>query len=199
MVDTGLATKLYSYPLIVEKVLGKKFRVVLELLIAMTQFSFAISHIIFLIESCRSTIDHFFDVESNVVYYVIVIVIMNTSLSWVRNLANFSFTFIFGNFLIILTIIFVTVHASKIMGEQGGKGPNIEFINTAGVMNTLGFSIYSYEGIGIVMPIMATTEKPERFKEMLTYAILTLIVIFVGFSELCYMTWGSSLTEPYVT
>ena len=66
-------------------------------------------------------------------------------------------------------------------------------------MNTLGFSIYCYEGIGIVMPVLASSEKPERFKEMLTYAILTLIVIFTCFSELCYMTWGSNLTEPYVT
>ena len=34
---------------------------------------------------------------------------------------------------------------------------------------------------------------------MLTYAILTLIIIFIVFSELCYMTWGSNLNEPYVT
>ena len=34
---------------------------------------------------------------------------------------------------------------------------------------------------------------------MLTYAIITLIIIFIAFSELCYMTWGSNLTEPYVT
>ena len=51
LVEAGLATKLYSYPLIVEKILGPKSRVMLEITIAMTQYAFAVSHIVFLISS----------------------------------------------------------------------------------------------------------------------------------------------------
>ena len=57
LVDVGLATKLYSYPLAVERILGKKWRFVLEIAIAMTQFSFAISHGSFIINSFKGTID----------------------------------------------------------------------------------------------------------------------------------------------
>ena len=199
LVDAGLATSIYSYPLLVEKVLGKKSRVILEIAIALTQFSFVISHITFLIESCRGTIDNLFSVESSIAFYIIAVCIIYTLLSWVRNLAKFSFTFIVGNVLIIVAVIYVCVFAGKLFGEQGGKGPDLEFINTAGYMNTLGFSIYCYEGIGIVMPVLSTCEKPERFKAMLTYAIITLMILFVGFSEFCYMVWGSNLTEPIVT
>lgn len=66
-------------------------------------------------------------------------------------------------------------------------------------MSTLGFSIYAYEGIGIVMPVLATSAKPERFKEMLIYAFITLVIIFVAFSELCYMAWGSNDDQPIIT
>lgn len=66
-------------------------------------------------------------------------------------------------------------------------------------MSTLGFSIYTYEGIGIVMPVLATSEKPERFKEMLIYAFITLVFIFIAFSELCYIAWGSNDDQPIIT
>ena len=49
LVDAGLATNIYSYPLVVEKILGKKSRVIVEIAITLTQFSFVISHITFLI------------------------------------------------------------------------------------------------------------------------------------------------------
>ena len=44
LLEAGLKLKLYSYSLVVEKVLGKKGRVVLDIMIAITQISFAISH-----------------------------------------------------------------------------------------------------------------------------------------------------------
>ena len=72
-------------------------------------------------------------------------------------------------------------------------------MNEVGVINTLGFSIYCYEGIGIVMPVMATAAEPEKFKAMLTYAFITLIIIFVAFSCFTYSVWGSNLSEPIVT
>ena len=75
----------------------------------------------------------------------------------------------------------------------------MKFFESSGFISTLGFSIYCYEGIGIVMPVMATSEKPERFKDMLTYSFLTLIIFITVFSLLCYITWGSSMDQPIVT
>ena len=66
-------------------------------------------------------------------------------------------------------------------------------------MITLGFAIYSFEGIGIVMPVMHACEKPEQFYTIFVCAIATLTVIMIAFSELCYFTWGSNLTEPIIT
>ena len=36
LVDAGLALDIYSYPLVVEKILGKKMRLILEVCIALT-------------------------------------------------------------------------------------------------------------------------------------------------------------------
>ena len=122
LVDAGLATNIYSYPLVVEKILGKKSRVIVEIAITLTQFSFVISHITFLIQSCKTTIDTLLEVDSPIAYYIVAVCTINTLLSWVRNLAKFSFTFIVGNFLIITAVIYVSVYAGK---HIDGLGPDI--------------------------------------------------------------------------
>ena len=48
------------------------------------------------------------------------------------------------------------------------------------------------------MPIMQTCANPEKFMKILTYAILTLCLIFIAFGNLCYFTYGSN-TSPLIT
>ena len=78
-------------------------------------------------------------------------------------------------------------------------GPNIEAFNEKSYSVTVGFAIYSFEGIGIVMPIMQACESPEKFKYILTAAMIALVTFMVLFGELCYFTFGSNLSEPIIT
>ena len=71
LVDTGLRYNIYSYPLVVEKVLGKRARVFLDIAIALTQISIVISHATFLIESCKVTIDTLFGTQTSTLTYQI--------------------------------------------------------------------------------------------------------------------------------
>ena len=57
----------------------------------------------------------------------------------------------------------------------------------------------SYEGIGIVMPVMSKAAKPEKFATCLWAAIVTLCGIYVFFGELTAFTFGANLTEPFIT
>ena len=34
---------------------------------------------------------------------------------------------------------------------------------------------------------------------MLLYAIITLVIVYIAFDELCYFTWGSDMNEPIIT
>ena len=63
----------------------------------------------------------------------------------------------------------------------------------------VGFAIYSYEGIGIVMPVLAKAREPELFNRCLIAAIATLCCIFIIFGELTSFTFGQNLTEPFIT
>lgn len=199
LVEAGLHTKLYSYSLVTERALGKRGRFVLDVMVALTQYSFAISHITFLVASFKSTFDAWLGANTNPWIYGGVVIAVFTPISWVRDIAKFSFTFLLGNFLIAFSIIFVTVYCLVYMKQEGGVGPDIEFINEASYLSTLGMSVYCYEGIGIVMPVMATCEDPSSFKRVLVMAIVTLTIIYIAFGEIGYLTWGSEMDKPLVT
>jgi len=56
LVQVGLIFNIYSYSLIMERVFGHKSRIILDFMIATTQFSFTISQITFIIRSLQSSI-----------------------------------------------------------------------------------------------------------------------------------------------
>ena len=49
LVQAGLKENLYSYSLLTQKVLGDKWKVIIDMIIALAQFSFTVSHISFII------------------------------------------------------------------------------------------------------------------------------------------------------
>lgn len=158
LIDAGLKLKMYSYSQVVDKVLGRKGKIFLDVIIALTQWSFVISHITFLYLTFKGAIDNWTGTDSDPIYYIIGIVLIYTPISWVRNIAKFSFTFFLGVVLIMITLLVVTIYATTIIVDQHGKGPDIVFFNQSGWLTTMGTCIYCFEGIGVVMPIMQSCE-----------------------------------------
>ena len=85
--------------------------------------------------------------------FAIAIVFIYSPLAWVRKISKFSIAFIIGNFLILSTCIVIIAFCFSMMAKNGiGKG--LVAYDISGFWTTIGFSIYVYEGIGVVMPIM---------------------------------------------
>ena len=57
LVKSGLSAKIHSYSELTGHVLGSKMKVMIDLCISLAQYSFTVSHIAFMLESLRSTIN----------------------------------------------------------------------------------------------------------------------------------------------
>ena len=64
-------------------------------------------------------------------------------------------------------------------------------INYKGMWRMVGFSIYVFEGIGILMPVMQACECPEKFDKILIAAVATLTTAFCTFGTLSYLAYGN--------
>jgi len=174
-------------------------------MIAITQYTFTITSIAFLTTSLRdvcSKASYGSDVviESKSAYevgdlryiwtYGVVLVCLLSMLAWVRNIAVFSFTFLIANILLLSTVVIVCAYStSKLITD--GINESVEAINLKGVWTMLGFAVYVFEGIGILMPVMQACDCPEKFSDILNAALMTLCSAFAIFGTLSYLAFGN--------
>jgi solute carrier family 36 (proton-coupled amino acid transporter) len=116
----------------------------------------------------------------------------------VRKIEKFSITHIFADALILITTIVILVYASIRLGKQGW-GEGVLAINTATWLDMIGSAVYSYEGIGVVLPLLEVTQKPELYPKILLYVLLTVMFLYVGFGEYCLFIYGEDLKLPLIT
>jgi uncharacterized membrane protein len=57
----------------------------------------------------------------------------------------------------------------------------------------IGSAVYSYEGIGVVLPLLEITEKPQMYNKILLYVLLTVMILYVTFGEYCLFIYGDLL------
>jgi len=74
-------------------------------------------------------------------------------------------------------------------------GPGLVPVNDQRYQLFIGFAIYSFEGIGVVMPIMHSCSEPKKFNQILILAICTLLAAFLFFGTFGYITYGSNMNE----
>ena len=195
----------YSYSKITKKALGWKGKLILNVMITLSQFCFTITSIAFLSSStkdvfCRWIYGDALQIQENITYdigdprqiwtYGSVIIVLLSLLAFVRNIVIFSFTFLIANLLMLSTVIIVSSY-SLIKLWDDGIGTSVQAFNTTGMATTMGFVIYVYEGIGILMPVMQACDCPEVFDKLLISAVGTLTVAFMVFGTFSYLAYGN--------
>jgi len=78
---------------------------------------------------------------------------------------------------------------SKLISE--GLGPDIVPVNYEAMFSALGFAVYTYEGIGIIMPCMQACECPENFDYIYGAGIATITVIYLFYGTILYLAYGN--------
>lgn len=130
----------------------------------------------------------------------IVLLIFLTLMAWIRDISKFSSTMLIGNLCILTTLIIVTfIMFLKLTNRGFTPGPDIVWMNFNEFWTMVGFSCYTFEGIGVVMPIMHACSVPDQFPKILLFAMCTLICVYSFFGNLVYCTLGSELNETFVT
>lgn len=97
---------------------------------------------------------------NNIWTYGTFYIVIFSSLATVRNIARFNFAFIFGNLCLISSILII-IYYSVVKIDHDGINKEVVALNPDSMMSMVGFSIFAFEGIGVLMPIMQASNCPE--------------------------------------
>lgn len=121
---------------------------------------------------------------------------MFSALCFVRKIEIFASTHIFANCMICLTMLYVVVEGGLELkdpkhGEFKLGGGTPVFSST--FATAIGFAIYSYEGIGIVLPVQEVTADQEAYPKIVIAVIMFVAFLYVTFGTFCISVWGNKI------
>jgi solute carrier family 36 (proton-coupled amino acid transporter) len=110
-------------------------------------------------------------------------------LAWVRRIKNFGFTALIADVFILIGLCYI-LSFDVITIAHGGLQP-VPYINLKSFSLFIGTAMFSFEGICLMLPIVQSMEKPEKFSGVLTKCIATVAVTFIVIGSLGYISLGS--------
>lgn len=134
-------------------------------------------------------------------WFLLICMCIFVPLVFVRKISVFATTHLFGDIMIIITIVVLCVYAGIDIGDRGGfDTEGVAFLNTTLWPDAIGFSVYAFEGIGVILPVLEVTERPEIYVRILTITCIIIAIIYIGFTEFVVFGFGpTSLTKPLIT
>jgi len=173
LVHIGQQQQCYSYPGIARAALGTKGRYLMEAMITVTQFCFTIPQVSFVCTTTRALVLYQYAGPAglmpanswgvdfhNIWTYGTFYTVCFASLACVRNIARFNFAFMFANLCLIASIS-VWIYYSLVHVHRDGISKEVVALNPDGMWSMVGFAIYAFEGIGVLMPIMQASDCPD--------------------------------------
>jgi proton-coupled amino acid transporter len=116
----------------------------------------------------------------------------------VRKIEIFAATHVFADLMILLALIILVVYGS-INLSKNGRNTGVPFINEKTFTDAIGFSVYAFEGIGMILPVQDITKNPDGYKSIVIAVILTVCTVYVTFGYFCVNAWGDQMTTPLIT
>ena len=109
----------------------------------------------------------------------------------VRKIEKFASTHMFGDIMIFITLVAIITYASINVSDQGGfTTEGFVAFNTDLWANAIGFAVYAFEGIGVILPIMEVTENKEGYFKILCIVVVFICILYISFSEFTLFSYG---------
>jgi proton-coupled amino acid transporter len=122
--------------------------------------------------------------------YALACFIVFVPLCYVRKIEIFAKTHIFADILILITLGCCMYFAFAWHGSHDVSGFKPIGDN---YLSMVGFSVYAFEGVGLVIPIADTCKNKKDYPKILVMCLLTVTSIYLTFGTVCYYGYQSDL------
>lgn len=172
---------------------GKTLRTLILSSIVLSQIGFVSAYIVFTSENlqafilavsnCRTWID--------IKYMVLMQLIIFLPLSLIRDISKLGATALIADCFILLGLLYLYYYDIFTIVTQHGVSDIVSF-NPRDWTLFIGTAIFTFEGIGLIIPIQESMKQPRKFPPVLGAVMIIISVVFLSLGTLGYAAYGSA-------
>ncbi|PCH42344.1 hypothetical protein WOLCODRAFT_120386 [Wolfiporia cocos MD-104 SS10] len=161
--------------------------------ITVSQLGFVSAYIIFVSENLQAFVLAVTKCAKllGIQYFILLQALIFLPLVLIRNLAKLSTTALVADAFILAGLVYIFGSEAAIMARQGHA--EVALFNARDWPLLIGTAVFSFEGIGLVIPITDAMKEPRKFPKVLTGVMLFLMVLFCGGGVMSYLTFGADV------
>jgi proton-coupled amino acid transporter len=171
---------------------GPKFRALILASITISQIGFVCAGMVFVAENLYSFLEAVLKGSSPLTIKAIITLqlIVLIPLSFIRNISKLGPVALLADVFILIGLTYIYYFDIATLATEG-VDKTVQLFNPQQYTLTIGAAIFTFEGIGLILPIQSSMKKPQAFEWLLAVVMLIITVIFTSVGVLCYATFGS--------
>lgn len=184
-----------------ERISGPNLRSLILGSVAISQIGFVCACIIFTAENIRA----FFlavmpeTIESLSTFRLIIFqLIVLIPLAMIRNISKLGPIALLADAFILFGLGYIYCYDIASLASRG-LAPDVELFNSTSFTLTIGSCIFTFEGIGLILPIQSSMKKPQCFDSLLYTVMFIITVLFTGVGALSYATFGADTKTEIIS
>ena len=179
------------------RIMGRGMYVVIQMSLILSQMGFVAAYLVFTSSNLHAFISAIGnDYDFPVKYLILGQMVILLPFSLYRRLDHLKWLIVMADIFIFVGLFYVaSVDISTLSRNRGVA--DIVLYNPEGWTLFIGTAIFTFEGIGLVLPIRQDMRNQEQFPIVLGSVMVFITILFVGMGALSYAAFGSA-TETVV-
>jgi proton-coupled amino acid transporter len=171
---------------------GKWMRAMILGSIVLSQVGFVAAYIVFTSENLQAFILAVSDCRTHIdiKYMILMQMAVFLPFSLLRDISKLAITALIADGLILMGLIYLYYYDILTLVRNHGVADIVGF-NSKDWTLFIGTAIFTFEGIGLIIPIQESMRKPKNFPWVLGGVMIVITVVFISMGALSYAAYGS--------
>ncbi|KAE8381703.1 transmembrane amino acid transporter protein-domain-containing protein [Aspergillus bertholletiae] len=179
-----------GYGEIGERISGSHLRSLILSSITISQMGFVCTCFIFTAENIQAFL-RAMATEMSTGSLILLQLLVLIPLAWIRNISKLGPAALLSDVFILLGLGYIYWYDITTLVTRPGADPTVQLFNPHSFTLTIGSSIFTFEGIGLVLPIQSSMKQPQHFDRLLYMVMSIITVLFTAVGALSYATFGN--------
>ncbi|KAI0121155.1 transmembrane amino acid transporter protein-domain-containing protein [Xylariales sp. AK1849] len=182
-----------GYGEIGEAIAGQRMRSLIMSSITLSQLGFVCAGIVFVAENMQSFAEAVARSASPIssVSIILLQLVVLIPMSFIRNISKLGPVALLADVFIMIGVGYIYYYDIATLATDG-LHESVVLFNPERYTLMIGSAIFTFEGIGLILPIQSAMAKPEKFEPLLGSIMVIITIIYTSVGALCYATFGNN-------